>query len=553
MEETSGEITESIWHRTRGKSWLLDAPVKPKYSPQDIADIDYKNDVGEPGEYPFVRGIYPEGYRPRLWTMRPIMAYGSPEDTRNRIDFLAKEGASTPQIVPDIATVNVVDSDHPLARSGVGMQGMSFPSLKEMELLMEGCQKKKRNFNLVFTTNFAPIGLAQYITVAQRRGLDISKFRGTIQNEPIKGRWSGYEPGVRYLDLNVKLSGDVSEFCIKKMPLYTCLNLNSAHAVSTGASPGFCLGSTLAIGLEHLKEIERRGIKVEELARRMAIVVGDGDGINFFETLAANRAARKVWSRILKKKFGITDRKCQLKIAGAGALGNTLYAQEPLNNIVRLTIGALANVMSGIQSLAVVGYDESISIPTEESLCMSLRIQQIIAFESGVANVVDPLGGSYYVESLTKLIEDEAMATIEKIEGMGGIMEAIKWLDDKFESATQETYQRILKGKKPIVGVNAFRIPEEEYKTLPAFKVPPDVAEKQISRLKELRETRKNRNVEMSLNRLYEKAYKKQENLMPYIQEAVKSYATIGEIYGIIKEAWGYPYDAFGVLQSPLH
>ncbi|RLB04911.1 MAG: methylmalonyl-CoA mutase [Deltaproteobacteria bacterium] len=548
-------MTEKLsWEKAQGKSWAFHEPIKEKYGPRDMEGIDYERDIGEPGRYPYTRGIYPSGYRSRLWTMRPIMAYGSPEDTRDRIEFLSKEGATTPQIVPDIATVNVLDSDHPLARHGVGMQGMPFSSLRDMERLLDGIPIEKRNFNLVFNTCVTPILFSQYLVVAERRRLDISKFRGTISNEPLKSRWSGYEAAARYFDLAMKLSGDVSEYCIRNMPLYTCLNINTSDAVSAGASPGFVMGKTLAIGLEHIREAVRRGLKVEDLASRMAMVGAGGTGINFFETVASVRAARKVWARIMKEKFNVEDpRASRLRIGGLSTWGIALYPQEPLNNIVRLTIGAMADIMGGVQSLAVVGYDEPIAIPTEESHRMSLRIQQILAFESGIADTVDPLAGSYYVEALTRKIEDEAMAVIEKIEGMGGIGGAIKWLDQEMEKAVQKSQQEILKGERPIVGVNIFNLHDEGNKgVVTAFKVPPGVAEKQINALKELRQTRDNNKVVEAIEKLYEKAQKKQENLIPYIKEAVKAYATIGEIYGTIQEAYGYPYDAFGMLQSPF-
>ena len=528
--------------------------VKELYTPGDIADIDYPNDLGDPGEYPFTRGIHSNMYRGRLWTMRELTGYGTPEDTAERVKLLIAEGTTGLNVICDLPTYYGIDADHPLAEGQIGGVGIPLSSLKDMEAFSESIPLDKVNFSIVISTCPAIIVLAQYIVAAEKRGIDISKLRGTIQNEPIKGRYCGYEPGSKYMDLCLKTCGDIIEYCVKNMPLWNPINVNTydfGNFFITGAQE-IAIGISIAVA--HIEEALRRGLNIDGVAPRMAFYCGTD--VRLFEEVAKLRAARRLWAKIIGERFHARDPRSMRFRFGIHTAGYSLVPQEPLNNVTRLAMQSLAAVLAGCQSLEGTCYDEPIALPTEESHRISLRIQQILAHETGVADVADPLGGSYYMEYLTNRIEKEASEILSNLDDMGGIVGAIdsKWLDGELERTVLQHQRRIQSREQIVVGSNAFTTPDEQQRIVPAYRIPPDAARRQLERLKEVKQTRDSVKVRQTLSVLYSKAEKKDgENLMPYIIETVKSYATTGEIFGTIQQAYGYPYDSMGVIESPFN
>lgn len=532
-------------------SYRVNSEIKEVYTPEDISNIDYAKDIGNPGEYPFTRGIYPRMYRERPWIMRELTGYGTPEDTRKRVQFIDELGGGGLNIICDHPTYEGIDPDHPLAKAAVGKGGVPLPSLIDMEELLEGIPLDKINPSIVISTAPSIVVLAQYLAVAEKRGIAKEKLRGTIQNEPILGRYRGHLPSCRHLDLCLKLGSDVIEYCARSMPFWTPNNTNLAIQERYGIDIGFEIAICFSVLFTYLDEAKRRGLEVSEIARKLAVMTETD--INIFEEASKFRAMRRLWARLLRRRFGITeDKNLRLRIANEAG-GLALYPQEILNNIPRLTLISLASVLGGVQSIFVPGYDEPVSLPSEEAHKLSLHIQQIIAYESGVTNVVDPLAGSYYVEWLTNKIEQETMKRLQQIDEAGGILTAIDsgWLDKELDKAAITFYSAVLDEQRIVkVGVNRFQ--EANPTPVKRFRVPEQASQQEIQKITQLKRNRDNEKVAQVLSLLYNKAREKKENLVPFVVEAVKAYATIGEIFGTIQEAYGYPYDSMDILSSPF-
>ncbi|MDY7019300.1 MAG: methylmalonyl-CoA mutase family protein [Chloroflexota bacterium] len=547
------EQVEKIKHdSTKVFSYRINSEIKEVYAPEDISDIDYIQDVGKPGEYPFTRGIHPHMYRERPWIMRELTGYGTSEDTRKRAQLLDKLGSSGLNIICDHPTYEGIDPDHPLAKGAVGKGGVPLPTLIDMEDMLEDVPLDNINSSLVISTAPSIVILAQYLAVAEKRGIPREKLRGTIQNEPILGRYRGHLPSCRHLDLCLNLASDVIEYCAMYLPSWTPNNTNPAIQQRYGIDTGLELAICFSVLLVYLDEAKRRGLDVSQVARKLAVMTETD--INFFEEACKFRAMRRLWARLLRERFGITeDKDLRLRI-GNEAGGLALYPQDILNNIPRLTLITLASVLGGVQSIFVPGYDEPVSLPSEEAHKLSLRIQQIIAHETGVTNVVDPLAGSYYVEWLTNRIEQETRKRMQQIDQAGGILACIEsgWLDEKLDKAAIAYYRAILDEQKIVkVGVNLFR--EAVPTTMKQrFRVPEQASQREIQKVNELKRNRDNEKVVQVLALLWNKTKEKRENLVPYVIEAVKVYATIGEIFGTVQEAYGYPYDSMNVLSSPF-
>ncbi len=537
---------------SRLKTWS-GFPVEEVYTPDDTKDIDYKREIGDPGDYPFTRGIHATMFRGRVWTKREVAGFGTPKDTNERVKYLIDQGQSGINIINDLPTAMGVDSDHPMAKEEAGAVGAPFSSLKDMEEMVEGIPLDKVSMSFNVSTTVSPIVVAQYLAIAQKRGIDLTRLRGTIQNEPLKGRYCGYSPSTNHVDLCLQTSADIIEFCSKHMPLWYTTNVNLYDLRETGINAAQEIAFGFAMAIAYIENVLKRGLDIDEFAPRIAFYCSAH--IDFFEEIAKLRAARRMWAKIMKERFKAKNPKSLTFKFGVHTAGCSLVPQQPLNNVIRVAYEALAAVLGGVQSLHCCSYDEPIAIPTEESHRLALRTQQILACETGVANVADPLAGSYYVESLTNRIEEEAMMILKKIDDMGGMIVAIEkgWIDQEMEKAAYR-YQREVESKERIiVGVNEFTVPPEEDVQGDYHKTPSEVSEKREAALKELRETRDNDTVRKALKRLNEAAKKKQrENLLPFIIEAVNAYATTGEILGTMRMGFGYTYDPFEALSHPF-
>ncbi len=537
---------------SRLKTWS-GFPVKEVYTPEDTKEIDYGREIGNPGKFPFTRGIYETMFRGRVWTKREVAGFGIPKDTNERVKYLVDQGQSGINIINDLPTAMGVDSDHPMAKEEAGAVGAPFSSLRDMEETVEGIPLEKVSMSFNVSTTVSPIVVAQYVAVAQKRGVDLDKLRGTIQNEPLKGRYCGYSPSTMHIDLCLQTSADIIEFCSKNMPLWYTTNVNLYDLRETGINAAQEIAFGFAMAIAYIENVLKRGLDIDEFAPRIAFYCSAH--IDFFEEIAKLRAARRMWASIMKERFNAKKLKSLTFKFGVHTAGCSLVPQQPLNNVIRVAYEALAAVLGGVQSLHCCSYDEPIAIPTEESHRLALRTQQILSCETGVATVADPLAGSYYVESLTNKVEEEATKILKKINEMGGMITAIEsgWIDQEMEKAAYQYQQEVESKERIVVGVNEFVIPPEEDVQGDYHKIPSKVSERREAALKELKETRDNHLVEETLKRLKELAEKKQgENLLPHIIEAVKAYATTGEVLGTVRMAFGYGYDPFEVLEHPF-
>ncbi|MGQ9530114.1 MAG: acyl-CoA mutase large subunit family protein [Candidatus Bathycorpusculaceae bacterium] len=536
------------WEKTTLPNWIRQCPecksefrnhsgmlIKRVYTPEDIKELDYMRDLGFPGEYPFTRGLHATMYRGRLWTMRMFAGYGTAEDTNKRFKYLLSEGETGLSTAFDYPTIMGYDSDHPMARGEVGVCGVAISSLQDMEVLFNGIPLDKVTTSMTINGP-APILLAMYIAVGDKQGVPREKLGGTTQNDNLKEFFAQklciFPPGP-----SLKLSTDVIEYCARQLPKWNPISISGYHIREAGATALQELAFTLYDGIAYVESTLKRGLKVDDFAPRLSFFFASHN--DFFEEIAKFRAARRLWARIMKERFHAKNSRSMWMRMHVQTSGCTLTAQQPLNNIVRTTIQALAAVLGGTQSLHTNSFDEALCLPTEEAVRVALRTQQIIAYESGVTNTVDPLGGSYYVEALTKEMEEKAMEYIQKIDDMGGAVAAIeKGFFQKEIADSAYRYQRAVEEKKRIlVGVNEFTIEEEEI-PIELLRIDPKVEKEQVERLQKLRRKRDNRKVKEILEKLHYAA-EKEENLMPIIIEAVKAYTTLGEITDVLRKVYG--------------
>ena len=513
---------------------ISEIPVKRIYTPEDIKDMDYMRDLGFPGEYPFTRGIHATMYRGRIWTMRQFSGFGTAEQTNKRFKYLLKEGETGLSIAFDYPTIMGYDSDHPMARGEVGRCGVAVSSLKDMEILLDGIPLDKVTTSMTINGPTAMI-LAMYIAVGDKQGVPREKLGGTVQNDMLK-EFIAQKLVIFPPRPSVKLVCDVIEFCAKYMPKWNPISISGYHIREAGATAVQELAFTLADGITYVEEMLKRGLKVDDFAPRLSFFFASHN--NFFEEIAKFRAARRMWAKLMKERFGAKNPRSMWMRMHVQTSGCTLTAQQPLNNIVRVTLQALAAVLGGTQSLHTNSFDEALCLPSELAVRVALRTQQIIAYESGVADVVDPLGGSYYVEWLTNEMEERAWEYIHKIEEMGGVIEAIEkgWLQQEIANSAYKYQREIDTKRRIIVGVNEYTT--EEHEEVPLLKIDPKVEEEQIARLQKLRWERDNQKIKQILQKLHDEA-EKNVNLMPTIIEAVKAYATLGEICDVLREVYG--------------
>jgi methylmalonyl-CoA mutase N-terminal domain/subunit len=508
--------------------------VPPLATPLDLNGFDYESRLGFPGSYPYTRGIHNSMYRGRLWTMRQFAGFGTPEDTNRRFKYLMEHGQTGLSTAFDMPTLMGYDSDHERSRGEVGKEGVSVSSLADMEALFDGIDLEKVTTSMTINCS-AGIIFAMYLVTAEKKGVSRRKLRGTLQNDMLK-EFIAQREWISPPEPSVKIVVDIIEFCAKEVPLWHPVSISGYHIREAGSTAVQELAFTLADGIAYVEEGMKRGLDVDDFAPRLSFFFNVHN--DFLEEVAKFRAARRMWAKIMRERFGAKDPRSLMLKTHAQTAGASLTAQQPINNVARVTIQALAAVLGGTQSLHTNSMDETLALPTEESVTVALRTQQIIAEESGVVNTIDPFGGSYLMESLTDRIENEAFAYINKIDGMGGIFRAIETGYPQKEIADAAyKYQRELDtGVKTIVGVNKYNTEGEV--TIPTLKIEERVEAGQIEKLRELKRKRNNKAVQARLSDIVTAA-RQGDNLMPSIIDAVREYATLGEICDIFREVYG--------------
>ena len=512
-----------------------DIPVKRLYTPADIANINYFRDLGFPGEYPFTRGVYPTMYRARLWTMRQYAGFGTAEQTNQRFKYLLSQGQTGLSVAFDFPTQVGYDCDHPMARGEVGKAGVSVSTLRDMEIVFDGIPLDKITTSMTINAPAAVL-LAMYIVVGEKQGVPQSVLDGTVQNDILKE----YVARGMYIfppKPSMRLVTDIFEYCAKNVPKWNTISISGYHIREAGATAVQEVAFTFANAIAYVQAAIDRGLDVDRFASRLSFFFAAHN--NLFEEVAKFRAARRLWAKIMRERFKAKNPASWMLRFHTQTSGVSLTAQQPLNNIIRVTLQALAAVLGGTQSLHTNSFDEAYALPSEQAVTIALRTQQIIAYESGVADTIDPLGGSYYVEYLTNQIEEKAAEYIRRIDKMGGAVAAIEkgfMQREIMESAYR--YQKEVESKKRIVvGVNEFT--SEEKTPITILRIDPEIEKRLVERLNEVKRQRNNAKVRETLDRLRKAAEKEDENLMPYIIEAVKEYATLGEICNVLREVFG--------------
>jgi methylmalonyl-CoA mutase N-terminal domain/subunit len=512
-----------------------DIPVSRLYTPLDVQDLDYLCDLGFPGVYPFTRGIYPTMYRARLWTMRQYAGFGTAEQTNQRFKYLLSQGQTGLSVAFDFPTQVGYDCDHPMARGEVGRAGVSVSTLRDMEIVFDGIPLDKITTSMTINAP-AAILLAMYIVVGEKQGVPQNALDGTVQNDILKE----YVARGMYIfppKPSMRLVTDIFEYCAKNVPKWNVISISGYHIREAGATAVQEVAFTLANAIAYVQAAVDRGLNVDQFASRISFFFAAHN--NLFEEVAKFRAARRLWAKIMRERFKAKNPASWMLRFHTQTSGVSLTAQQPLNNIIRVTLQALAAVLGGTQSLHTNSFDEAYALPSEQAVTIALRTQQIIAHESGVADTIDPLGGSYYVEYLTKQIEEKAAEYIQRIDEMGGAVAAIeKGFMQREIMESAYCYQKEVESKKRIiVGVNEFV--SEEKTPVKILRIDPEIEKKLIERLKEVKRQRNNVKVKKALDMLRRSAEKENENLMPHIIRAVREYATLGEICDVLREVFG--------------
>jgi methylmalonyl-CoA mutase, N-terminal domain len=490
--------------------------------------------LGLPGEYPYTRGVQPTMYRGRLWTMRMFAGFGTPADTNARFKYLMAHGTTGLSTAFDMPALMGYDADHRMSQGEVGKEGVAISTLRDFEILFAGIPLDQVTTSMTINAS-AIVALCMYIAVAERQGVPMAKLGGTIQNDMLK-EYIAQKEWIVPPRPAVRIVVDMIDFCSKHMPRWHAVSISGYHIREAGATAVQELAFTLADGIGYVEECVKRGLNVDDFAQRLSFFWDVHN--DFFEEIAKFRAARRIWSRVMRERFGARDpRSWQLR-THAQTAGVSLTAQQPYNNLVRTALQGLAAVLGGTQSLHTNSLDETYALPTEESAMLALRTQQLIAHESGVDRVVDPLGGSYFVEYLTDEMEKRALEYIRRIDQMGGIIRAVEegYPQKEIGESAYRFQREVEEGDRLIVGVNAFQSDKDDPITI--LKIEDRVAEEQIARLKQVRAERNPAAVKAALAKV-EAACRGTDNLMPPVLEAVKSYATLGEISDVFRKVWG--------------
>jgi methylmalonyl-CoA mutase N-terminal domain/subunit len=546
FEQLSRE--QKRWEQTTLPNWIKqckerktefhntsNVPIKRLYTPEDVAEMDYLRDLGFPGEYPFIRGVHATMYRGRFWTMRQFSGFGTAEQTNKRFKYLLKEGETGLSIAFDYPTIMGYDSDHPMGEGEVGICGVAIASLKDMEALLNGIPLDKVTTSMTINGPSAML-LAMYVAVGDEQGVSRERLGGTTQNDNLKEYFAQklciYPPTP-----SVKLTTDIIEYCARHLPRWNPISISGYHIREAGANAVQELAFTIYDGITYVESTMKRGLKVDDFAHRLSFFFASHN--DFFEEIAKFRAARRLWAKLMKERFHAKNPRSMWMRMHVQTSGCTLTAQQPLNNVTRTTIQALAAVLGGTQSLHTNSFDEALALPSEEAVRVALRTQQVIAHESGATDTIDPVAGSYYIEALTNEIEEKAMDYIRKVDDMGGAIVAIeKGFFQKEIADSAYKYQREVDGKKRIiVGVNDYRVEKEEC-PIKLLRVDSKVEQEQVAGLQKLRRERNSRKADEALNKLRRGA-EKDENLMPQIIDTVKTYATLGEICEVLRQVYG--------------
>ncbi|UCC66896.1 MAG: methylmalonyl-CoA mutase family protein [Deltaproteobacteria bacterium] len=507
--------------------------VKRLYTPENIKDLDYERDLGFPGQYPFTRGIHPTMYRARIWTMRMFSGLGTAEDTNRRFKYLLEHGETGLSTAFHFPTLMGYCSDDPMARGEVGKCGVAIDTLKDMEILFDGIPMDRITTSMTINPPAAVL-LAMYIVTAEKQGVSKKDIGGTIQNDMLK-EFIAQKTFMLPPEPSLRIIVDTVEYCTKEVPKWNTISISGYHIREAGSTAVQELAFTLADGLTYVQACVDRGMDVDEFAPRLSFFFNAH--IDFFEEIAKYRAARRIWARFMRERFKAKNSRSWMLRFHTQTAGCSLTAQQPYNNIIRTAYEALAAVMGGTQSLHTNSLDEVLALPTEEAATIALRTQQILAEETGVINTIDPLAGSYLVEALTEKMEQETMGYIDKIEAMGGMIAAIEKGYPQMEIADAAyRFQRdIEKTSRSLVGVNKY---VTDHPPVEILKIDPEVERRQMARLQQVRQKRKGKKLKERLEQLHHAAEGK-ENLMPYIIECVREYATIQEICDVFRDVFG--------------
>jgi methylmalonyl-CoA mutase N-terminal domain/subunit len=511
-------------------------PVKRLYSPLDLEKTSFTDEIGFPGVYPFTRGVQPNMYRGRLWTMRMYAGFSTAEESNKRYRSLLKQGGSGLSVAFDLPTQIGYDSDHPMAQGECGKVGVAIDSLADMEILFDQIPLDKVSTSMTINAP-ASVLLAMYICVGEKQGIPTEKLSGTIQNDILKE----YIARGTYIfppEPSMRLITDVFEYCSSNVPKWNTISISGYHIREAGSTASQEVAFTLADAIAYVDAAIKVGLDPNVFGKRLSFFFNAHN--SFLEEVAKFRAARRMWARIMKERFNVTDPKAQKLRFHTQTAGCSLTAQQPENNIVRVALQALAATLGGTQSLHTNSMDEALALPSEKSVRIALKTQQIIAYESGTTDTVDPLAGSYAIESLTNEIEREAMEYISKIDDMGGMLRAIEkgYVQKQIQDAAYEYQKNVESGENVVVGVNKFQTEEEE-RDFQLLRVDESVGKMQIEKLRKLKEKRDNIAVQNALDKIRKASRDTSENLMPKIIDAVRYYATEGEICGVLREEFG--------------
>ncbi len=533
-ESVYKKYVEKNPERKKSFSTVSFSPVNELYCPEEV-DKKYKDQIGFPGEYPFTRGIRPTMYRGRLWTMRQYAGFGTAKESNNRYRYLLEQGQSGLSVAFDLPTQIGYDSDDPISSGEVGKVGVAIDTLADMEILFDKIPLDKVSTSMTINAP-ASVLLAMYIAVADKQGVTKKQISGTIQNDILKE----YIARGTYIfppKPSMRLVTNIFEYCTKEVPRWNTISISGYHIREAGSTASQEVGFTIANGIAYVEAALKAGLDVDHFAKRLSFFFNAHNDL--LEEVAKYRAARRLWAKIMKERFNAKDPNSLMLRFHTQTAGSSLTAQQVDNNIARVTIQTLAAVLGGTQSLHTNSRDEALALPTEDSVRIALRTQQIVAEESGVTNTVDPLAGSYFIEAMTDRIENEAMEYINKIDNLGGMVEAINtgFVQTEIQNAAYKYEMEIEAEDRIIVGVNKYQVEENEPSDL--LKIDMNVQKEQVAFLQKIKSGRDNEAVNKSLKALHNAAKNEEENLMPFIIDAVKIYASIGEICNTLREVFG--------------
>lgn len=536
-KEYEGKLADALARQSEPKpppETSYGTPLKSVYTPEDSADQDYLNDLGFPGAYPFTRGIRPDMYRGRLWTMRQYAGYDTVEETNSRFRHLLDQGLTGMNVAFDLPTQLGMDPDHSQATSEVGKVGISCPSVRQMETLFQDLPLKQVTPSLTVNASAQSV-LSMYLVTAQEQGIPLEQIGGTTQNDILKefiarGNYI-FPPGP-----SLKMSVDLFEYCAQHLPRWNFINICGYHVREAGSSLVQELAFAFGNACAYLDEALSRGMKIDDFAPRIAFNFSVFN--NVLEEVAKFRAARRLWARLLKERYGATNPRSLTFRTGAGSGGSTLVAQQPQNNVVRVTLHTVIAAMAGVQSMHTASMDEAHALPSEEAATLALRTQQIVAYESGLADVIDPLGGSYFVENLTDEIEEKAEEYLKRIEERGGMVAAIEsgWVVQEINEEAYRFQREVEQGDRVVVGLNRFTT--DEVPPIELHTPDPTVSKNAVDQVQELRRQRDDKVFTRSLEELKSVA-SEGGNLMPPTLEAIRAFATVGEVSGALREVFG--------------